>query len=343
MRWKKEQEKVVGSTIKDFRIRGKYYYCERCQRGEFIAGKELGLKGLFTESLEHKIVLTGVHQPFNIAAKLINMLVGGSKVSISTIRRHTLKKGKEVEKSESSYNENWGIKAEEEIKVGIDGCMVLTREEGWKEVKVGVMEGKGRKRYIGKCGGPEMLGESLLGEWRKTGASLSGKKISLGDGAPWIWNLVKSYIPCNVEIVDWYHAAQHIYDCAKELYGEGNTNEQKWAEKMKTVLWSKGADKFMDVLYVEENKTEGTKKAHIDDLYKYVMNNRERMNYPVFEENGYPVGSGMVESACKQFVQLRMKRSGCRWNKDNVNRMLAIRAIYMSNLDHKLYDNCPPK
>ena len=155
--------------------------------------------------------------------------------------------------------------------------------------------------------------------------------VVLGDGAPWIWNLAEVVFPRRVEILDWYHADEHVSAAARTLYGERTPKAAEWRQVQLDRLWADGVDQVIDGLrFLGPHQRSGAKRDAVTDLSRYLTTNRERMRYATFRAQGYHIGSGAVESAVSYVVQQRMKRVGMRWRAAGADAMLALRSVYRS-------------
>lgn len=231
--------------------------------------------------------------------------------------------------------------------VALDGATVNIRKEGWKELKVGsVFEVEVRptrdretgeridlahavhNTYVAHLGGPEVFGQLLWAEARRRQWSQARETVALGDGAPWIWNLVSEHFYDSRQVVDWYHAATHLRQAANALQGEHTTEAQRWFKAYDTTLFEGHAAQIADTL---RDLAKSNRK--VADLLRreagYFADNQRRMQYQELREDGLPIGSGMVESACKQF-RARLAGPGMRWSRSGAERLLPIRAAAMN-------------
>lgn len=239
-----------------------------------------------------------------------------------------------------------------DLGVAVDGALVHLRQEGWKELKVGCvfeikvkpapdphtgdlieMAHAERNSYVAHLGGPHVFGQAVWAEaWRRgwTGARDS---IALGDGAPWIWNLVKEHFYDSRQGVDWYHATQHLWKVAHLLHGEGTAAAKRWFKDYETPLFEGHADRLARLC----GDLAGSHPLAADALRgeaHYFDENQRRMQYLELREDGFPIGSGMVESACKQF-RARFNGPGMRWSRPGLERLLPVRAAVMGHtFDH---------
>jgi len=162
--------------------------------------------------------------------------------------------------------------------------------------------------------------------------------VYLGDGAAWVRSLhEKHFNPLGdafrhraTFIVDWYHAQQHIWDCAKVLFGEGSDAAARWAKWRCGLLWEGWTRRLLKDLAKQCKSYRGRKREAINGLYRYISVNEEQMRYDVFRAKGYQIGSGPVEGACKHVVGDRLKRSGMIWSRAGSSATLALRIIWLN-------------
>jgi hypothetical protein len=167
--------------------------------------------------------------------------------------------------------------------------------------------------------------------------------LILGDGATWIWNLVSEHFYTSHQLVDWYHASEHLANAAKVLYGEGTPAAQRWYRRWETKLYQGHVDQLVEVL--KHQTAQPAQKAEV--LRKeagYFHKNRKRMNYLEMRSEGYPIGSGMVESAAKQY-KARFCGPGMRWSRKGAEQLLPVRTAILSSRFDKMWRlvyNSPP-
>jgi hypothetical protein len=155
--------------------------------------------------------------------------------------------------------------------------------------------------------------------------------VVLGDGARWIWDLAADHFgPARTEIVDYFHATEHIWTLARALYGEATDHMAAWAEAWCVDLLEHGPEPLVTALRsTEPADAEAAEVLRIE--LGYFTTNAARMAYPDFRARGLPIGSGAVESAARHVVQIRMKRSGMRWSDHGGQALLSVCAYRASN------------
>ena len=244
----------------------------------------------------------------------------------------------------------------------MDGAMMHIREEGWKELKVGcvfdvasrtVIDPKTKEAvdlgsavnntYVAHLGGPEAFGRQLWADARQRNWMEVEDSQAIGDGAAWIWNLVAEHFYTSHQMVDWYHATEHLAEAACSLYGEATPPSRRWYQQWETKLYQGHVCKLIRALQ-RQAATKPDKAPAILEQSTYFQNNRKRMNYLEMRMEGYPIGSGMVESAAKQYKG-RFCGAGMRWSRKGAERVIPIRSAILSKRFDKMWllaYNSPP-
>jgi hypothetical protein len=343
-----------------------YYLCPECHEGTYPLDERLGLcAGGLSAALQEALALTGVHVPFEMASELFERL---TQVSISDngVRESTERIGQErLEAEQASVEAAWDP-ARFELPEGpedpperlygsIDGTSVRT-EEGWREPKLGSWyttdeppdqqppeEWELRAEaisYYGDIQKAEDFGRLVYLTGRRRGAHRAKELIFIADGAQWIWNLVEEHFPNAVQIVDWYHAAERLWDVAKAVYEEGSELAQEWAAARLDELWH---GDFEDVLQaLRAHVTPDWDDDPAQHAINYFQNNRHRMRYPEFRAQGYQIGSGTIESGCKRVIGARLKQAGMTWTVDGARQVIKARAMYLSGEWDDFCNHRPP-
>jgi len=152
---------------------------------------------------------------------------------------------------------------------------------------------------------------------------------AMGDGAPWIWNLVNFHFYDSLQTLDYYHATEHLHQAADLLYPTDPEAAQRWLNRSETRLFQGHADQIASTL---AQAACGHSQRHKDLRTEadYFATHKRRMQYLEFREEGYPIGSDMVESEAKQF-KARFCGPGMRWSREGAERLIPIRAAIMSH------------
>ncbi len=168
---------------------------------------------------------------------------------------------------------------------------------------------------------PLML--ALAREWNATQAR---ELVVLGDGAAWIWNLARRYFPQAVQIVDLWHVLERLWKVAEARFGaRASAAAKAWVTQMHGHLEHNLVGTVIGELERWEPKQRAHQKLREEQL-TFFDNNRERMQYKTYLAQGYMVGSGAIESRCKQLVQRRLHEGGMHWRERPAEAVLAIRA-----------------
>ncbi len=335
-------------------LRRAYYRDPSGERGGvFPLDEELGL-GSATQSpkLEQVICELGAWVPFERVPGLLERVLGWA-TSEQTARRTTERLGERVaEKSERdarAFREApKSFKAERSagrLAIAVDGTMAHMGGE-WREAKVGAIfafDSKGEqvapsKRYVARFGDPAAIGAVLSLEAHLAGVVGAREVVALGDGAPWIWNLMEEHFPQATPVLDYFHAMEHVAAVATARFGANEKARKSWRRMVEARLMRD--DVAWLVAQVERAAKEAgppPKGAHDEHPkvvlarnVEYFRANRDRMLYATFRSRGLPIGSGVVEAACKNVVQQRMKGAGMRWGCRGGPSILAARVAVLN-------------
>jgi len=161
-------------------------------------------------------------------------------------------------------------------------------------------------------------------EARRRGFERAARQAVLGDGAKWIWNIASEHLPDAVQIVDRFHAKQHLSDVAKAIYGAGSDLSKQWAHERHDELDAADIEAVLCALRVHSPKDDETRKCD------YVGDNRARMRYAEFRAAGLCTSTGVVESGCETAIGTRCKRSGMHWTVAGADAIIALRCRKLS-------------
>ncbi len=167
-------------------------------------------------------------------------------------------------------------------------------------------------------------------ELTRTGFFLAPQQVFIGDGASWIWNLAEIIAPEAIQIVDLYHAKEHLSKLANEIFGVGSDLAKKWATVQHENLESGNIEKVLSGIAGYISKS-GKVENMASKEFNYFTNNRHRMRYDYFRSLELCVGSGVVEAGCKVVIGQRLKRSGMFWSVNGANAIIALRCSLLSN------------
>lgn len=345
-----------------------WHHCWRCGRGWSPPDQALKLapNQQTSDGLASWEATLGALTTFREAARLLDELAG-VQVGSETLRTHAEQVGTELEgwqRRAMEYVEQAHEPPADEhhaapgmLVVETDGVMVRYRDrhldgalvEGdWHEVKLGLVGGwhDGHLRQPSYVAAREVapafarrLGTEAARRgaldvvkwhpWDGTPAELR-PVVVLGDGAKWIWDHVATLFGNErTEIVDWFHASEHIWTVAKALHGERTPETQAWARTALDQLWTSGPKPVLEWFDATQPGTAAAATV-LKRERGYFSSNADRMRYPLLREHHLPIGSGAVEASAKHLVQHRMKRTGSRWSDLGARAILDLRCHMLS-------------
>jgi hypothetical protein len=334
-----------------------YYLCPACQQGHCPLDQKLGLRpGQISAELESLTGMTGAQLPFGQSGQLFEALTLVS-VSDHTVAKASQAMGGEVQSQEAewiaeSQNAAWLQEQQrlaerpQRLYGALDAAKVHIRgekEHPWRDLKVGAWfttTGEPPQNpedeweihatdmtYYCDISEARQFGNLLWATGCQRQAQLAAELIFLGDGAEWIWNLVQEHYPEAIQIVDWFHATEYIAPVATAALAT-EAQQQAWIKQLRTDLWDGDLDAVIAALtrFTDHHRASETATKAVT----YFTNNRQRMNYPEYRAKGYQIGSGTIESGCKQIVSQRLKVAGAIWDLDNCIKTAKARAALLS-------------
>ena len=173
---------------------------------------------------------------------------------------------------------------------------------------------------------PSPFASRVLREIQRRGFDQVPQPVVLGDGAPWIWNWAGEYAPDAVQIVDIYHAKQHLFEVAHAIYGAHSDLASHWAKQRRDELDQGHIHRILSELRTHAPSCDPARKC-----LDYFTHNQARMDYPRFRALGLCVATGVVEAQCKAVVGTRLKRGGMHWTLHGANAIIALRCAILSN------------
>jgi len=374
--YKELRDKTILTVVGPVRIRRPYYPCSHCPKGQCPVDAELGIEDLESSpGVRRMEAVVGSEMPFAKACEPMKVLAG-LDVHAKAIERAAEAIGSEIARRNAEAiarakqlvlpvvsRQNIPI-----MYVLMDGVQIPAvaaategragRTEGQcartRECKMGAVytqttvDEEGRPirdpdstTYVGAIETAEEFGFRIYTEAWRRGWEWAIVKVVIGDGAVWIWNQTDLHFPGAVQIVDLYHARQHLWDVAALLYPYDAAAKNHWITPMKDLL-DHGRIELL-VEWLRENATEqaGTHPGLAEEIRKqadYFETNTERMRYPEFREKGYFVGSGVIEAGCKSIAGVRLKRTGMHWNVPGANAILALRCCRFNGSFENFWD-----
>jgi hypothetical protein len=230
----------------------------------------------------------------------------------------------------------------EKMQISADGAMVPLLQGIWAEVRtvvIGEVEANKREQgeeeiharnlsYFSRKVNAQEFQRLALVEIQRRGVENAKAVAAVMDGADWEQNFIDFHCPQAVRILDFAHAAQHINQIGESVHGEHTLESQAWLQESLHRLKQEGPDMLLSEFEKLQRKYP-TAQAISSNL-AYLKKRKMQMQYPLFQAQGWPIGSGVVESANKLVVEARLKGAGMHWAEEHVNPMLAIRNILCS-------------
>ena len=339
-----------------------YYLCSACHHGSCPLDTELGLRpNRLSAELSRLVAMTGVQLPFGTGRDLFEALTLVS-VSDQAMAKATQRVGELVAMEEELSQEKakdvaFLLEREQEgrhpvrLYGAIDAAKVHIRDDAehrWRDLKSGAwfeaagqpptspdgewsIQAKNINYYTDICPASE-FGNLFWSSGVAHDAQLARELVMLGDGADWIWNLVAEHFPKSVQILDWFHASEHLMPVAQAAFTT-QVEQSDWVSRMKQLMWE---GRIEELIATCDELAVVCSHDVIRTTANYFEKHQERMQYAYFQKQGYQIGSGTIESAAKQIGMMRMKVPGAIWNVANARKVAKARAAYLSDQWHSL-------
>ena len=358
-RYAGRRSKTFTSVLGPLTLERAYYHCDACRAGICPRDRALGLQQTsLSPGVLRMVGQAGSAFSFAAASDLVGKLAG-VWVKTKQVERHAEGLGRTVDDDEREVAEPVPAPAST-LYLGLDGTGVPVRPaevEGrrgkqpdgsakTREVKlvtVWTAEARDKQGRPQRDPGsvsynaavesaasrdtdpqPAAFAQRVHREAQRRGFDTAARQVVIGDGAAWIWNLAAEQFPRAIEIVDIYHAKQHLGDAAKAIYGPGTDLADQWAKDRCAELDAGRLCAIVAALRIHADTTPEARKC-----IHYVFGNRHRMRYPQFRAKGLCISSGVVEAGCKQLGD-RLKRAGMRWTVAGANAIIALRCCILS-------------
>lgn len=359
------RSKPVLTAVGSVKILRPYYLCLRCHAGQFPTDRALDVERTeFSPGVRRMLgVVGGDCSCFRLGAEHMHLLAG-LEVTVKAVERVAEAIGTDIaarEQAEVRKAMQWELPAVAGppipiLYVELDGTGVPVvpketegregRQEGkpprTREAKMGcvftqtLVDGEGcaireeaSTTYLGSIQTANEFGPALYLEAYRRGYSRAVHRVFLADGQHYNWAIAQEHFPGAVQIVDLYHAREHVWELGAKLYP---------SDKASKVAWIKTHQSWLDDGQIENLVASlrliGPQKpelaGHIQTEANYFENNAERMRYPRFRSRGFFVGTGVMEAACKTIIGGRLKRSGMFWTVRGANAIIALRCCRLS-------------
>ena len=371
-----QRPRDLPGLVGDYTITRAYFVCDGCHRGAAPLDERLGLGGgALSPGLARVACWFGIDDSFQEGAAALHETLR-IDVKDEPTRRITEGIGQVAEAEAQAWvtraQAGQAIFAPEEVTasssvllVEVDGALVHEIDGKWHEVKSGLAaplgpsvetdEKTGRTTLV--MGKPSYCAgfESAETFWwrvdveacrRGLGSTLVTVVVVVGDGADWIWRYAAAFLAVAgvqvIEIVDLYHALEHLGWVAGVVLGQGSRAAETWRSARKMELLEQGA---APILVALADLTPDTPEAaeEVRQALGYFRANAARMDYPRFIARQFPIGSGAIESTCKTLVEERAKGAGMRWTPTGAQAVLSLRAVQRSGRWRAFWQNHPQR
>jgi hypothetical protein len=355
------RSRSVKSLIGELTHERPYYHCKACGWSVFIGDAELGLQEGMTPGAKEVIALHGNLEPFEEAAIKGLQKSAGLRVSGSTVRRISEWVGKDIHDRRNRGEtfgsaKPWDWRQDSDRKrcayVSLDATGVAQQGPHGEKAE-GRMPWVGavfnplprsqsqrrslrQARYVSALGSLDEIGDQLRREVIQVGGAQADRVIGLTDGGNGLEDCLIDRVfsglgPEIFLILDFWHAAEHLHEFAAVLWPQDQTRRDQQAETWCHLLKHQGGEQLLATLRsldLTDSSSEAQESHRL--LINYVRVNLHRMDYPTYILKGWQIGSGTIESACKNVVGGRMKGSGMRWRPHGTTGMCQLRALFKS-------------
>jgi len=358
------RSKPVLTVVGKVELSRPYYLCPHCHTGQFPADVELDIENTeFSPGARRIQAAVGQEAPFEHGRRQIKLLAD-LEVTTKSVERTAEAIGADIAQREQEERQR-AMQLDLPLVVGervpilyvqMDGTGVpVVKKETLgrqgktagqpahtREVKLGCVftqtkwDEKGHPirdpdstTYTGAIETAEDFGKRIYLEAWKRGWSRAEKKVVMGDGAEWIWNLAEQHFPGAIQIVDLYHARQHVWELARKLHPHDDAAQKAWMKVHQDLLDQGNIEKLVGALRsLDSSHPEAADKIRTEA--DYFQRNAERMRYPEFRRQHLFVGSGVIEAGCKTVIGSRLKRSGMFWTVRGANSIIALRCCHLN-------------
>lgn len=342
-----------------------WYLCPHCHNGQCPADTALDIeKTDLSPGVRRMLALVGSEAPFDHGRRQIELLAG-LEVTAKAVERTAEALGADIAAGEQReiqralqlhlpiavgppvpilYVEMDGtgvpvVKAETEGRPGkVSGQPAHTREAKigcvftqttWDKEGYAIRD-PDSTTYVAAIEPAGEFGPRIYLEAWNRGWERADKKVVIGDGAEWIWNIANDHFPGAVQIVDLFHARQHLWDVSRKLYPNQETEQKRWMAIHQDELLDEGKieDLVAALRAIHSPNPELLEKIRTEA--DYFDRNSERMRYPKFRAQHLFVGSGVIEAGCKTIIGSRCKQSGMFWTVRGANAILALRCCHFN-------------
>jgi hypothetical protein len=359
------RSKPVLTVVGQMEVSRPYYLCSHCHTGQFPADVELDIENTeFSPGVRRMQAVVGQGAPFDHGRQQMKLLAD-LEVTTKAVERTAEAIGENIAAREQEeiqravqldlpmvigqpvpilyvQMDGTGVPVVKKETVGrqgkTDGSPAHTRE-----VKLGCVFSQSRwdqegypirdpdsTTYTGAIETAEEFGKRIYLEAWKRGWNGAEKKVVMGDGAEWIWNLADQHFPGAIQIVDLYHARQHLWELARRLHPHDEVNQKAWMKVHQKRLLDKGKIEKLVCALRSINSANPEVAEKLRTEADYFQRNAARMRYPNFRRQHLFVGSGVIEAGCRTVIGSRLKQSGMFWTVRGANAIIALRCCHLN-------------
>jgi hypothetical protein len=372
-RYRELRSKPVLTAVGPVQVSRPYYLCAHCHTGQFPVDVELDIERTeCSPGVRRMHALVGQQAPFAHGREQLKVLAG-LEVTTKSVERTAEATGGDIAQREQQQiqtavqldlpifsgqpipilyvqMDGTGVPVVKKETAGRQG-KIAGQPAHTREVKLGCVftqttwdkEGYAIRdpdstTYTGAIETAEEFGKRIDLEALKRGWRRAKKKVVIGDGAEWIWTLVAEHFPDAIQIVDLYHARQHLWEVARQLYPHEEIKQKAWMKVHQKRLLDKGEIEKLVGALRSINTTNPQMVEKIRTEADYFEKNAERMRYPKYRRQHLFVGSGVIEAGCKTVIGSRLKQSGMFWTVRGANAILALRCSYLNGRFEDYWD-----
>jgi hypothetical protein len=369
-------ERTFQTRFGPVTIRRRRGWCKRCKGWRFPADYALGLEetGSASPSVQEMAALVASKMPVSEASAVLERLTG-VKLPPATLDREARRQGQRAERKRKELDEqmsagqgHWQcLPASPQpftLIIEIDAWNIRERDH-WGQSQARRDRGLEPERwhwvYGGTCfrldqrrqteagrpvilsrgtvmtrGGIDALREQLFAECLRHGLGQAAEAWVIADGALWIWNLVQDRFPQAQQRLDFYHASQHLWAVAHALHPEEEKAARQWIDPLLKKLKAGRAIRVIDQLEGATRRLRAKRREAAQSQLEYFRGHRQRLNYQAAKRRGQPLGSGAIESTCRQY-QCRFKRPGQFWTRSGDEALMCLETFWRNGRWHLLF------
>lgn len=372
------RERTLVTRHGEVRCRRRYYHCATCHTGDVPLDRRLGLDTQgFTAQVRVWLAELGSEGAFAVAAQRLAALTD-VRLSESTLARVTLEAGRRLRREELQEAEQIlaGVAVPRRtaweptrLYISMDGTMMPLREAWKRDRSLGALECRygeckvavcyetrldphgrpvvARRQYTATLATVATFEKLVAGLAYHCGSDQARQLVVLADGLAYNWRIAAEYFPEALQILDFYHALEHLHTlarlCLKEsgktTAAEAPLTAATWVAARKEELLQDGVGAVCTAIRALSAPTPEAREGQ-DHTAGYFERNAERMRYRTFLDAGYQIGSGVMEAACKTVVHQRLDQSGMHWRVPTAEAVVALRANQLGDQPRPLHVYC---